>query len=151
MISKEFTESNQSMFPMTQLKMSLFLESQKDKLEQIEQDPSRQVFLYSMKKYQPNYVNIYQYKREKSFQDFMFKSLQGSVEFDYKNFNMLLSNQNLALDNINSKYNFTDVQPEERFGHLDEGLFKYFMESCFTSLYEKLSFNDRNNLYKKFL
>ena len=34
---------------------------------------------------------------------------------------------------------------------MDEQLFKYFMETAFQHIYERLNMKDRSNLYKKFL
>jgi len=62
-----------------------------------------------------------------------------------------MQNQEVAIDTINSKYNFIDVKPEDVFGHLDENNFKFFMTTCFNNQYDNISFNEKNNLYKKFI
>lgn len=70
MNAKEYTTNAQSEFPLTQLKMSLFLESKKEKAEdQIQKnsdeiDQMKQNFLYSLKKLEKGYVNIYRPNKE---------------------------------------------------------------------------------------
>jgi hypothetical protein len=104
-----------------------------------------------MKKYNPNFVNIYKMAKEKKFQEFMAQSLQESVQFDFRNLEKVLQNQELAVDIVNQKYNYINISPEDRFGHLDERLFREFLKTCFTHHFDNYNFSDRNQLYKKFL
>ena len=54
-----------------------------------------------MKRYNPNFVNIYKMGKEKKFQDFMAQGLQSSVQFDFSNLEKVLQNQELAVDIVN--------------------------------------------------
>lgn len=156
MNSKEITQNGESKFCLTQLKMSMLIQKGKGKTENNqnfpESDPQvQQIFQHSMKKYHPNFMNIYKMAKEKKFQEFMAQSLQQSVQFDFSNLEKVLQNQELAVDIVNQKYNYINISPEERFGHLDERLFREFLKTCFTHHFDNYNFSDRNQLYKKFL
>lgn len=56
-------------------------------------------------------------------------SLQNVVQNDYQNFKQYLK-QDVVIDILNYKYNFTEILPRTKFGHLDLQLFKNFVEKC---------------------
>ena len=69
MNAKEYTQNPESQFALTQLKMSMFLESKKDlNNEVVDEDTNKLAYFYSLNKYEPNLVNIYKFNKEKHFQ-----------------------------------------------------------------------------------
>ena len=50
----------------------------------------------------------------------MAQSLEDSVNFDFRNLERVLQNRDLAYENLNQKYNFIKMMPEDEFGHLNE-------------------------------
>ena len=70
MNAKEYTKNAESTFSLTQLKMSLFLESKKEKTEDHiqhnteDEETNKMTYLYSLKKYEPGIINIYRSAKE---------------------------------------------------------------------------------------
>ena len=56
----------------------------------------------------------------------MIESLQKQVEFDYSNFKQYLQ-QEVVMDILNNKYNYTEMHPKTKFGHLTLSYFKNFI------------------------
>ena len=71
MNAKEYTKNPESQFSLTQLKMSLFLESKKERPEDVGNDAeeeAKMAFLCSLKKYEAPTLNIYRPDKERLFQ-----------------------------------------------------------------------------------
>jgi len=70
MNAKEYTKSPESQVSLTQLKMSLFLQSTTDKAEDRvqqnteDEETNKLTYLYSLKKYEPGRINIYRSTKE---------------------------------------------------------------------------------------
>jgi hypothetical protein len=89
MNAKSYTSNAQSSFPLTQLKLSLFLETHKikaeDQIQQISQDQEllKMNFLYSFMKTERSFVNIYRPQHEYYFQKNMIEAVDSNIEYDY--------------------------------------------------------------------
>jgi len=70
MNAKEYTKSPESQVSLTQLKMSLFLQSTTDKAEDRvqqnteDEETNKLTYLYSLKKHEPGRINIYRSTKE---------------------------------------------------------------------------------------
>ena len=70
MNAKEYQKNAESQFSLTKLKMSLFLESKKDNVEDNvqhnteDEETNKMTYLYSLKKYEPGRINIYRSEKE---------------------------------------------------------------------------------------
>lgn len=51
------------------------------------------------------------------------------MEYDYQNFKQYLQ-QEVVIDILNTKYNYTEILPKTKFGHLSLSYFKNFIEKC---------------------
>ena len=70
MNAKEYTNNAESQFPLTQIKMSLFLESKRDKSEDDKVESEEVIkmsYLYSLQKQDKPLINIYRPKNEQFF------------------------------------------------------------------------------------
>jgi len=70
MNAKEYSKNAESQFSLTKLKMSLFLESKKENIEDHiqhnteDEETNKLAYLYSLKKYEPGKINIYRSAKE---------------------------------------------------------------------------------------
>jgi len=80
----------------------------------------------------------------------LLSSLQHVVHEDYVNFEHYLG-QDTAIDILNYKYNFTEILPRTKFGHLNLSLFKNFVEKCMPEHANVISVAEFNQMYKDLL
>lgn len=59
--------------------------------------------------------------------------------------------QDVVIDILNYKYNFTEILPRTKFGHLSLQLFKNFVEKCMPEHANVISTQEFNGMYKGFL
>ena len=69
MNAKDYTQNAQSEFPLTQCKMSMFLENKSGKQDEVqtntaEQTSKKMSYLYSLKMIEPGFMNIYHSQKE---------------------------------------------------------------------------------------
>ena len=57
----------------------------------------------------------------------------------------------MAIDILNNRYNFTDILPRPKFGHLSPQLFKHFIEKCLPEHANAVSLGELNRIYKDIL
>jgi hypothetical protein len=122
-------------------------------------------YLYSLKKHDEGLINIYRSKNEQFFQKMMTQSLQKQVEYDYQNFKQYLRQperpsiggqhnampQEVVIDILNTKYNYTEILPKTKFGHLSLSYFKNFIEKCMPEYANVLSIQEFNKVYLDFI
>jgi hypothetical protein len=57
----------------------------------------------------------------------------------------------VAIDILNTRYNFTDIMPRPKFGHLSNQLFKLFLEKVLPEHAHAAGLSELNNMYKEIL
>ena len=80
----------------------------------------------------------------------LLSSLQHVVHEDYVNFEHYLG-KDVAIDILTYKYNFTEILPRTKFGHLNLSLFKNFVERCMPEHANAISMAEFNQMYKDLL